>query len=420
MNELAEKVKAIGDTWTAVYLKASAADPALWQPHWPNGDLVLLDEMVRTLVTLFARDKAPKRFAPGYQLGRSLVAIAVPGIQSSLQQLAASQFNHLPTFLNQVATALSRVHLMLAFSDKETQNATSADLSAQQSESIALLGTAQRELAEKKSKLEEAQALADAISSAADTAAKQAEGAAASNAAAAETLKEIEEKAARGEELSVQIATARAATQLALKEAKAAQEEANTTKANLAALLKATEAQSAVIASILPKGASAGLAAAFSSRGRSLELTKWAWMAAFVLSLAGLAIAAFMLKTPLPADNEQFWTELLWRLTRATPLVWVAWVSIVQYGNTVRVQEDYAFKEATSKAFQGYRDHMEHLRTVDTEDAGTALNLMAVTTIEILGREPLRIYDNTGKDASPAHSLLTDLLERFKKRKSDA
>ncbi len=419
MNELGQKISEIGEGWAKIYAKASV-EPTLWQPHWANGDLVLVDEMVRTLVTLFARDRAPKRFAPGYQLGRSLMAVAVPTIQSTLQQLAADQFNHLPTFISQVANALTRVHLMLAYSDKETQDLTRADLSAQLAESIALLGTAQRELAEKVSKLEEAQALVETITTAAATAAEQAESASASNATAAETLKEIQEKAAHGEESATEITATRVAAKAVLKETKDAQDEANTAKAALAELLKATEKQSAIIASILPKGASAGLAAAFSARGRTLELTKWAWMLAFVLSLAALAAAAFMLKPPLPTDNETFWIELLWRITRATPLVWVAWVSIVQYGNTVRVQEDYAFKEATSKAFQGYRDHMEHLKSVDSEDAGTALNLMAVTTIEILGREPLRIYDKTGKDASPAHSLLSDLLERFKKSKAES
>jgi hypothetical protein len=73
--------------------------------------------------------------------------------------------------------------------------------------------------------------------------------------------------------------------------------------------------------------------------------------------------------------------------------------------NTIRIQEDYAFKEATSKAFQGYRDHMEHLANIEVEGANTALNLLSERTVEILAHEPLRIFSKTEGDASPSGEL---------------
>ncbi len=140
-----------------------------------------------------------------------------------------------------------------------------------------------------------------------------------------------------------------------------------------------------------------------------MQWTKWIWMTVFVSSLVGLAFFAYHLSGSLPLDAKEFWPSFLSRMTLAAPMIWLGWFSAVQYGNVVRVQEDYAFKEATSKAFQGYRDHMEHLASVELDSAGTALNLMAAKTIEILAQQPLRIYGKASKDASPAHGM-ADIL----------
>ena len=172
--------------------------------------------------------------------------------------------------------------------------------------------------------------------------------------------------------------------------------------------------QEKTIDSILPRGASAGLAAAFSERGDQLNMTKWIWLAAFALSLIGLAYFARLLISISLPEGITFWEQLVSRLPLAAPLIWLGWFSAIQYGNTIRVQEDYAFKEATSKAFQGYKDHMEHLRNVDIDEAQTALTLLSETTIQVLGREPLRIYGKTEQDASPTHSF----AQFFRKRKS--
>src|SRR6478609_7987036 len=96
---------------------------------------------------------------------------------------------------------------------------------------------------------------------------------------------------------------------------------------------------------------------------------------------------------------------------------WLGWFSAVQYGNTIRVQEDYAFKEATSNAFAGYRDHMEHLSKIDAGEGAKALELLSVSTIEVLVREPLRIYSKPDRDVSPAQAVLEFLKERSKGEK---
>jgi hypothetical protein len=95
-------------------------------------------------------------------------------------------------------------------------------------------------------------------------------------------------------------------------------------------------------------------------------------------------------------------------------MIWLGWFSAIQYGNVLRLKEDYAFKEATSMAFAGYRDHMKHLSDVSEPDAGTALNKLALVTISILGNDPLRLLQGQSSDVSPLDKI-TALLKKEQK-----
>jgi hypothetical protein len=434
MSELGEKVRNIGDAWATIFDQAQAT-PALWQPHWPNGDLVVLDETVRTLVNMMDRERAPSGFGPGYQLAKALVTATIPNLQAAVAQLTAQNFNYLPSFSAQILDAISRVHSMILFSEKDSRNVSSADLQLELSEALSLLETAQRELGAKQGRLEAVASLASAVENFAGTAEAASENATAAKDTAATTLEEIGAKKTEVEEAAEAVATAQQKIEAAVTETEKKFESAFTdAQKRLDELLEATQAattgataageelsklieqagaQNAVINQILPKAAGAGLADAFRHRVSQLQVIKWVWMGIFAAGLITLGIGAIV-AGPLPNGTE-FWTELLWRVAKAAPLVWVAWVSIAQYGNVTRVQEDYAFKEATSRAFQGYRDHMEHLRSVSDDEAGTALNLLATKTIEILAHEPLRVYMKPAKANSPTNALVSELIERIEK-----
>lgn len=176
-----------------------------------------------------------------------------------------------------------------------------------------------------------------------------------------------------------------------------------------AIIIKATK-QEQLIADLLPKGASAGLASAFAGRVHQLEIAKRAWAAVFIISIGSLTFLSYELielqkLNPVPMAAP-LWQQILQKVALGAPLIWLGWVSAIQYVNTLMVQEDYAFKEATSKAFAGYRDHMAYLANVDLEDGNTAMTLMAQRTIEILARDPLRIFQDIGKDSAPSQSFI--------------
>ncbi len=74
---------------------------------------------------------------PGFHLAKTYVVAAMPAMQTSVSQLAAGQYNYLPTFVGQVQDALSKVHTMIVYSDKSDQEHLVADLSAQISQALA-------------------------------------------------------------------------------------------------------------------------------------------------------------------------------------------------------------------------------------------------------------------------------------------
>lgn len=414
MNEIVETVGKLHASWKRVYETAEAS-PSSWQPYLPYSSLVMIDEIVESANFWLSRVRAPTGFSPGFKIAKSLAASSLPSLLSSAKNLEAGQYNHFPTFINGLMTLLSTLHTMVIYSQKHESREYIASMSADLSQSLALLSTAQHELSEKAKQLEAVSQLTDEIDAKhRDVLSKASEVVAASeriveyDQSSSQALDKIHAHLKASEESEKELRT------LVEENAELKQSLQNLAQ-ELDVLQKESVKQSQTIDSILPKAASAGLAAAFASRGKDLNLSKWVWMGVFVLSLASLAGFAYYLTTLPVTKPEEFWQQILYKIPLAAPLIWLGWFSAIQYGGIIRVQEDYAFKEATSKAFQGYRDHLEHLASVNLPEAGTAMNLLAARTIEILAHEPLRIYGKTEKDASPAHSLLETISGSRKK-----
>ena len=411
VNELSDRIRGIASAWERIFEKANAT-PDSWKPHWPYGDLAVVDEMVKTLANMIARERAPTGFGPNFQLARVLANNATISLQTTVAQLTADQWNYLPTFVTQINALLSQIHSLIIFSERPSTDSGTAQMAAQLSEALALLDTAQAELAGKKQLLDATVASWQATRETAAAMAEESKSISAAKEAATVALGDIGTSKSGAADAATKATESKEKAAEILATAAGASAAVVTAREALEALMEDAKKQSKVIDSVLPKAASAGLADAFAGRGAKLEKVKWAWLAVFAASLIYLGVVSVFFTEKLPT-GDALWTELLWRFARAAPVVWLAWVSIVQYGNIIRVQEDYAFKEATSKAFQGYRDHMEHMQKLEGASGSNALDLMAATTINILGREPLRIYGTSDREASPANSFLGRIFERF-------
>lgn len=171
----------------------------------------------------------------------------------------------------------------------------------------------------------------------------------------------------------------------------------------------------------LIKGANqAGLARSFQTRRERLEKVSMVWASVFVMGiLAMLAVAGIgsslvssisgevSVSTggllPIIVGGKVDFNALLSRFLVAGPLVWLTWFAARQYGNNIRLIEDYAFKESSAMAFVGYRDEMGD----DPETLKTLRDIAA----QNFGANPTRMLSGQ-EAASPMHELLDQTLQK--------
>ncbi len=160
------------------------------------------------------------------------------------------------------------------------------------------------------------------------------------------------------------------------------------------------------IEDLLPGAASAGLASAFKERKDSFVWPKRIWGGTFVVSIiALLAVAYFDPVTFEKAtiDTNSIFQYFLVRLPFAIPIVWLAIYAGRRHSQALRLEEDYAHKEALSKSFEGYKTQLIDIEE-GLQDKEATLNLIE-RTLEALSLHPGRIYQGKHEDITPAHSL---------------
>ena len=140
-----------------------------------------------------------------------------------------------------------------------------------------------------------------------------------------------------------------------------------------------------------------GMAASFTARRAALRDPMRVWSVVFIGAIIGLSILGLVYIEPLIAAAH--WEQIPAKLTLTAPLIWLGWFAVKQYGYTTRLREDYAYKEASAKSFEGYK---REAGQVDPE----MLKRLLETAIENLGQNPIRIYDGHDNHGSPVQELL--------------
>lgn len=157
--------------------------------------------------------------------------------------------------------------------------------------------------------------------------------------------------------------------------------------------------------SVYSSATSVGLAAAFDERSKNLGNSIWFWIVGLVAALVvGGVVGGSQLKS-LSGLLSQPGTSsaliglniILSVLSVGAP-VWFAWLATKQIGQRFRISEDYAFKAAVSRAYEGYR--REAVR-IDSELEAQLLR----SALQRLDEQPLRLVEPTSY-GSPWHELL--------------
>lgn len=167
-------------------------------------------------------------------------------------------------------------------------------------------------------------------------------------------------------------------------------------------LFKEFEGHRDTINGLLGDANRTGMAASFTNRKNDLNAPMISWLLVFGISISGLVVMGVHYLAPL-LDSGNL-EQLPSRLALTAPFVWLGWFSAKQYGYTSRLREDYAYKEASAKSFEGYK------REASQVDPEMRRNLMD-TAIKNLGDNPIRIYSGHDNHASPLHEILEKSLK---------
>lgn len=138
---------------------------------------------------------------------------------------------------------------------------------------------------------------------------------------------------------------------------------------------------------------SQGLAAAFTERSNGLATTMWVWTAAFTVALIVGAYfgaqrvheIAELVKNPAMTNWALAINTLLAALSVGAP-IWFGWMATKQINQRFRLSEDYAFKAAVSRAYEGYRKEAARI------DKDMEARLLA-SALARLDEQPLRFVD---------------------------
>jgi len=160
------------------------------------------------------------------------------------------------------------------------------------------------------------------------------------------------------------------------------------------------------IESLLPNATSAGLATAFRDQQTRFVWPQRGWLVTFIVSI--VALLAFSLVGLPSADGtwDQIAKHLINRLPLIAPLIWLAVYAGRHYGLALRLQEEYAYKEAVSAAFEGYRREMAGVASAAGGSAGPLVALCE-SVLRTLGQRPGRIYEGKHEDITPLTPIAT-------------
>lgn len=172
-----------------------------------------------------------------------------------------------------------------------------------------------------------------------------------------------------------------------------------TTLAKLEGSFSGIKAQ---VESLLPGATSAGLASSFCAQKKRFKIPQRVWMSTFgtciFLLLVIAAIGAWEhVVTGGPANWDSTWRELVQRLPFVIPLVWLGIYAGRQYMMSLRMEEEYAFKEALSTVFEGYKREMSSI----PENAEGPITTLCASVLTLLARRPGLIYEGKHQDITP-------------------
>jgi hypothetical protein len=168
---------------------------------------------------------------------------------------------------------------------------------------------------------------------------------------------------------------------------------------------------------LLPGVTSASLASAFGQHKKRFTFPKISWIGVFLLCMGGLVYVAYPSFSAALSDklSDKTWTDVfrgfVMRLPIVIPLVWLAIYAGRNYMLSIRLEEDYAYKEAISMSFEGYKREMEKIAAGQPAGPNNPITTLCVNVLKAIAERPGRIYEGKHKDIT-LHNEALGVLEQ--------
>ncbi len=144
-----------------------------------------------------------------------------------------------------------------------------------------------------------------------------------------------------------------------------------------------------------------GLANAFGTKHKALQPSYWIWGGVAVLAFISLGLVGFAFYND---EEELTLVRLVSRVMVTLPLGGLVWFTIMQFGKISDIQTKYAFKEAMSNAFLGYK-----------KEAGEAdekfIHTLLEDTLKVVTEDPMEAFYKNKHHSTPTHEMVSIMKE---------
>jgi len=177
------------------------------------------------------------------------------------------------------------------------------------------------------------------------------------------------------------------------------------------------------IESLLPGATSAGLASAYHDLKKSFDKPIRNYSRLFYGSILFLTISALIsvtqelgfvyIKFVDVTDLTKLFSNILYKLPLIIPVLWLTLFASKRRSEALRLQQEYAHKEALAKSYQNFKTQIEALEQTDPE----LMKKLLSSAIEAVSKNASETLDKKHGDKTPVHEGIDGAIESIEKLK---
>ncbi|MCA6072594.1 MAG: hypothetical protein LE178_03545 [Endomicrobium sp.] len=403
MSELEERIKIIEEQWKEVYEQCSA-NPTLYKSYLTE---ITIDDVGSVVLIVLEWLKNSKDNAIGktYALSKQVMITSLKNTLADLNKLYTKQYNFFGSFttnLNQLLISL----FPLTFLNRKS--VIPAEIQLRNSENIATLKDLSEKISNEETQYKSILEYGKEINSQKSEIKEIFTSSKSELEKLNKTKEKIEEELSAISETISTIKSSRKEMEGFKEEAKELLDDNKTVHKQLEKSTSECEELKKRVSDLLPGATSAGLASSFAEKVKTLSKSKLYWTVGFVVSIMMLIVSViYSIKTQTSTGN--IWIDLISRFPIIFPGIWLAWFCARAQGHAARLEEKYAFKEAMSKAFEGYKNQMQDIDTINKESMAQALSALIIS---ILSENPSNVFERACSDETPFHGAMKPFVDK--------